>query len=128
MSVAITRLSDNFTRHIPMQDTDIVHITRSFVQDERNDHKYDKYVTRGTHAILLRQSHRLWLFNQHENEIYVLGPQPQAVPLGHWAHVSGRVIDMCCYTSGRLNVLELQFHIELSDLEAPEFLPPTPVL
>ena len=127
MSMVVTRLSDNFTRHIPMQHMDLVRITRDFVQEGRERNKHDKFVSRRAHAILLRQGHRLWLFNQHINQIYVLGPEPKAVCLGHWAHVSGRVIDMC-YWEGLQDVPALQFHIELSDSEAPESLPPTPVL
>ena len=126
--LVITRLSDQYTRRIPLKDQGIVKISRSFVQDGRKHRKSDKYVTRKTHAILLRRGHEIHVYNQHENEVVVLGPIIHVVPKGCWKRVDGRILSVCGYEPDRPSDTSLEFHVELEGKDVRESPPPTPLL
>ena len=122
--LVITRLSDGYERRIPMKDRGILRISRAFVQEGRNAHAMDKFVTRGTHVLLVRMGHRIQAFNQHENEVVVYGPPVTTVEKNRWARVDSRILNFCV-EPGYTSVHDLEFHIDLDNV-ARESPPPTP--
>lgn len=121
--IVITRLSDHYTRRIRMHDHAMLCITRYFVQEGRKHHYLDRFITRKTHIVLLRRGHRIHLYNQHENEVGVIGEPNTFVHKSDWVRVDGKVVTFSPYYH---DMKDLEFHIELDDPAEEESLPPTP--
>ena len=62
------------------------------------------------------------MYNQHENELYVLGSTEKVVPKNHWVRVDGRVVRFLP-SMQIANAEQAELHFELDDPNVEESLP-----
>lgn len=116
MNLVATRVYGVVTRTF-MHDGDVVNVNREWVQSGRQLTKDDFFISRKTHAQLIRRGDALFLYNRHENRIRII-PGDVRVYRGETVRVDGHMIRI-----GRTPIGDV--HLELDDGE-DELCPPTP--